>query len=80
MKQIFLTRFTMGIYLFIFILSVCTIHGQAPVGYWQFDEGSGTTAIDSSSNGNDGSLINMATSPWSTGRLFYALSFVVLFQ
>ena len=27
------------------------------VGCWQFDEGSGTTAFDSSGNGNDGTLV-----------------------
>ena len=26
------------------------------VGHWMFDEGSGTTAYDSSGNGNDGTL------------------------
>ena len=34
------------------------------VGYWQFD-GSGSSAIDSSGNGNDGVLIN---STWDAGR------------
>ena len=33
------------------------------VGYWDFNEGSGTTASDATSNGNDGT-INGAT--WST--------------
>ena len=28
------------------------------VGYWKFDEGSGTTAADSSGNGNDGTLLD----------------------
>ena len=31
------------------------------VGYWNFEEGSGTTAFDQSSNGNDGTIINGAT-------------------
>ena len=30
-------------------------------GAWHFDEGSGTTAIDSSGNGNTGTLINNPT-------------------
>jgi len=42
------------------------------VGYWQFDEGSGTTATDSSGNGNNGT-INGAT--WVDGKLGKALSF-----
>jgi parallel beta-helix repeat protein len=29
---------------------------EMPVGYWKFDEGSGNTAVDSSGNGNTGTL------------------------
>ena len=36
------------------------------VGRWRFDEGSGTTAYDSSGKGNDGVLVGGAT--WATGR------------
>jgi len=36
------------------------------VGRWRFDEGSGTTAYDSSGNGNDGTLVGGAT--WAAGR------------
>jgi len=36
------------------------------VGLWRFDEGSGTTAYDSSGNGNDGTLVGGAT--WAAGR------------
>ena len=43
------------------------------VGYWKFDEGTGTTAYDSSGNGNDGTLINGPT--WVDGKLGKALSF-----
>lgn len=42
------------------------------IGYWKFDEGEGTTAVDSSGNGNDGSIIEAA---WTTGTLGGALSF-----
>ena len=34
------------------------------VGYWNFEEGTGTTTADQSSNGNDGALSNGVT--WST--------------
>ena len=34
------------------------------VGYWNFEEGSGTTTTDQTSNGNDGTLTNGPT--WST--------------
>jgi len=44
------------------------------VGWWKFDEGSGTTASDSSGNGNDGTL-NGDTS-WTAGKVgSYALDF-----
>jgi hypothetical protein len=36
------------------------------IGWWRFDEGSGTTAYDSSGNGNDGTLVGGAT--WAAGR------------
>ncbi|MHC4356229.1 MAG: hypothetical protein ACYS0H_26295, partial [Planctomycetota bacterium] len=36
------------------------------VGQWKFDEGSGTTAYDSSGNGYDGTLEGGAT--WAEGR------------
>ncbi|MHC4144997.1 MAG: LamG domain-containing protein [Planctomycetota bacterium] len=36
------------------------------VGQWKFDEGSGTTAYDSSGNGHDGTLVGGAT--WTDGH------------
>src|SRR4030088_2459841 len=44
------------------------IHGL--VGYSNFDEGSGTTANDSSGNGNFGTVINAR---WATGKFGGAL-------
>jgi N-acetylneuraminic acid mutarotase len=43
------------------------------VGWWKFDEGSGTVAYDSSGNGNDGNLTNGPT--WTDGQIGGALSF-----
>jgi len=43
-----------------------------PVGYWKFDEGSGSTAYDSSGNSNHG-VIHAAT--WTEGRIGKALHF-----
>ena len=43
------------------------------VGYWTFDEGSGTTASDSSGNNNTGTLTGGPT--WATGKIGGALSF-----
>ena len=43
------------------------------VGHWKFDEGSGTTAADSSNNGATGTLINSPA--WVTGAVGGALGF-----
>ena len=43
------------------------------VGYWKFDEGSGTTAADSSGNGNSGILVNGPA--WVDGKYGKALNF-----
>jgi N-acetylneuraminic acid mutarotase len=43
------------------------------VGWWKFDEGSGTVAYDSSGNGHDGNLTNGPT--WVAGKIEGALSF-----
>ena len=42
------------------------------VGYWKFDEGGGITAIDSSGNGNNGTLVNGPV--WTAGKIGGALS------
>ncbi len=60
------------IYLISFILvlvfSISESKGTDPslVGWWRFEEGSGTIAYDSSGNGLDGNLVGGAT--WSEGR------------
>ncbi len=41
-------------------------------GYWKLDEGSGTTAADSSTNGNNGTFVN--TPSWTTGRINQGLT------
>ncbi len=43
------------------------------VGYWNLDEGTGTTALDLSGNGNGGTLVNGPT--WVNGQISGALSF-----
>lgn len=46
------------------------------IGHWKLDETSGTTATDSSGNGGDGTLYNMATPGcWVAGQIGGALSF-----
>ena len=36
------------------------------IGYWKFNEGTGSTLTDSTSNSNNGTLINMDSSDWVT--------------
>ncbi len=52
---------------------------QYCVGWWKFDEGSGTTAKDSTSNGNTGTLNNFnfdgTTNGWTGGVFGNALQF-----
>jgi len=36
------------------------------VGYWKFNEGTGTTLTDNTSNSNNGTLTNMDSSDWVT--------------
>jgi len=43
------------------------------VGWWKLDDGSGLTAIDSSGNGNDGTLTNMSGNEWTVGQIGGAL-------
>jgi O-glycosyl hydrolase len=46
---------------------------QNPIAHWKFDEGSGTTAQDSSGKGNTGTISGVAA--WTTGKFGNALSF-----
>ena len=45
------------------------------VGWWKLNDGTGLTAIDSSNNGNDGTLTNMAGDEWTGGAVGGALDF-----
>ncbi len=57
------------IYLMALVLALCMVLTETQaelVGWWRFDEGTGTTAYDSSGNNNDGTLVGGAT--WVTGR------------
>jgi len=45
------------------------------IGWWKLDETSGLTVADSSGNGNDGTLTNMAGDEWTTGIVDGALEF-----
>jgi len=39
-----------------------------PVGYWDFEEGSGDTTVDKSGNSNNGTLTNMDELDWISGK------------
>ncbi len=44
-----------------------------PIGWWKLDEGTGLSALDSSGNGNTGTLTNGPT--WTTGKVGNAINF-----
>jgi len=48
---------------------------KEPAAYWRLDETSGTSAADSSNNGNTGTLNNMNDSDWVSGKYGNALDF-----
>ena len=58
---------------FVLVLGFVSNASAELAGHWRFDEGSGTTANDQSSNGNDGTLINNPT--WAIGINNGALQF-----
>ncbi len=67
-----------GMLLMIVLLFACLgniVLADGPVLIWSFNEGSGTTAEDSSGNGNDGSLTNMGAYSWVDGISCNALEF-----
>lgn len=51
----------------------CTTEGL--IAHWKFDDGAGTTAMDSSGKGRHGRLINMESTDWVAGHLGKALDF-----
>jgi O-glycosyl hydrolase/predicted secreted protein len=55
---------------FLCVCSLAVAQSSGLVAAYSFDEGSGTTAADSSGNGNRGTLVNGAT--WSTSAKFGA--------
>ncbi len=60
---------------FIYGLSFIPVHADL-IGYWKFDEGTGTTIADETINGNDGTFSYMDSSCWVTGKIGdYALEF-----
>jgi len=58
---------------FVLVLGLISDASAELVGYWRLDEGSGTTAIDSTGNGHDGELIGEPQ--WVAGYFGTALDF-----
>lgn len=52
-----------------------SIVGDGLVGYWNFDEGAGTTAYDRSGKGNHGTLSGTLTTSWTGGKVWDSLYF-----
>ncbi len=55
-----------------FVVIAISAQAQSPVGYWKFDDGSGTSAIDSSGYGHTATLVNGVS--WVTGKMGDAVS------
>ena len=60
---------------FVFVLSLVLASATRAdlVGWWRLDEGTGTTAYDSSGNGNDGTILG--NPQWVAGKIGSALDF-----
>jgi hypothetical protein len=56
---------------------VSALAGYTPqlVGHWAFEKGGGTNILDSSSQTNHGTIINLQTNTWTTGMQGSALHF-----
>jgi hypothetical protein len=64
---------SVGLVLGLVLTEACEAGDPTLVGHWTFDEGSGTTALDQSDNGNHGTI--RAGAEWVVGQLGGALSF-----
>ena len=73
-KQMFKTINTLAIAVSLSLLGFTQAQASL-LAHWKFDETSGTTAADSSGNGNTGTLTNMPGSEWTTGKVGGGLAF-----
>ena len=64
-------KYGRGLAILLLLLALSLPARAAPtdglVGHWTFDDGGGTTAADSSGNGNNGALVNGPT--WAAGKI-----------
>jgi len=58
----------------VILFSAVPVHAGL-IGYWNFDEGSGSAVSDSSGQNNNGTLINGKAGTWATGRFGSGLYF-----
>jgi hypothetical protein len=58
---------------FVLSLVLTSVTRADLVGWWRLDEGTGTTAYDSSGNGNDGTILG--NPQWVAGKVGGALDF-----
>jgi hypothetical protein len=72
-RRIVMYRNLIWLFSFVFVLGMVSNVSADLVGYWNFDEGAGSNAYDSSSYGNDG-IIN-GTPNWVEGQIGTALDF-----
>lgn len=54
------------------IMAAAPASAQTPAAWWKFDDGTGTTAVDSSGNGYNATLFNGTS--WATGKIGDAVS------
>ncbi len=62
----------LAINVLILAVDIQPVKASSVVGWWKFDEGSGTTTLDSSGNGNDGTIYGAT---WIAGKYGNALQF-----
>src|ERR1700733_5279889 len=63
----------LSLQLFLILIALTMpVQAQTPTGWWKFDEGTGTTAADSSGNGYNATLVNGVS--WVTGKIGDAVS------
>jgi hypothetical protein len=78
LRRLVKVKIFLGVCIFLLANELTTAHVNAQlqnglVGYWSFDEGSGTIASDSSGNDNTATLVNGPI--WTSGEIGGALSF-----
>ena len=70
--------FTCSIVMFVLLMGPSYVYGQqGRIGYWKFDESSGTTAVDLAGGDNNGTLENAVQFQPDAGRTGGLCSMIV---